>query len=88
MNDDQKTKEQLLEELAQVRVLLERERERSLSLQEVSKKVAAAHDTEQILDLIVNDPAYLAGSFFYIWLSHRSIRHIALLNRVILPATF
>ena len=54
MNDDQKTREQLLEEL-------ERERERSLALQEVSKKVAGAHNTEEILDLIVNEAARLLG---------------------------
>ena len=35
MNDDQKTKEQLLEELAQERVLLEQAEESSLALQEV-----------------------------------------------------
>jgi hypothetical protein len=53
MNDDQKTKEQLLEELAQGRALLEQSEERSLALQEVSKRVAAAHDIDEILDLIV-----------------------------------
>ena len=47
MNDEQKTKEQLLQELA-------RERERSLALQEVSKRVAAAHNTDEVLNLIVN----------------------------------
>ena len=64
MNDDQKTNEQLLEELAQERVLLGRERERSaqaeersLALQEVSKRVAGAHDTDEVLDLIVNEAA-------------------------------
>ena len=35
MNDEQKTKEQLMEEL-------------------VSNKLAAAHDTAEVLDLIVN----------------------------------
>jgi PAS domain S-box-containing protein len=69
MNDDQKTNEQLLEDLAQERVLLGRERERSaqaeersLALQEVSKKVAAAHDTDEVLDLIVNEAARLVGT--------------------------
>ena len=54
MNDEQKTNEQLLEELAQ-------ERDRSLALQEVSKKVAAVHDIGQVLDLIVNESARLLG---------------------------
>ena len=61
MNDDQKTKEQLLEELAQGRALLEQAEERSLALQEVSKKVAAAHDTDEVLDLIVNEATRLVG---------------------------
>ena len=50
MNDQRKTKKQLMAEL-------ERERERSLALQQVSKRVAAAHDTDQVLDLIVNEAA-------------------------------
>ncbi|PKB70913.1 MAG: hypothetical protein BZY87_08120 [SAR202 cluster bacterium Io17-Chloro-G6] len=54
MNDEQKTREQLLEEL-------ERERERSSALQEVSKKVAAAHNTDEVLDLIVNEATRLLG---------------------------
>jgi hypothetical protein len=49
MNDKRKTKKQLLEDL-------QLERERSLALQEVSKRVAAAHDTDEVLDLIVNKP--------------------------------
>ncbi|MCH8802371.1 MAG: GAF domain-containing protein, partial [Chloroflexi bacterium] len=57
MNDDQKTKEQLLESL-------KLERERSLALQAVSKKVAATHDTDEILDLIVNETARLVGAEF------------------------
>ncbi len=61
MNDDQKTKEQLLEELVQGRALLEQAEERSLALQEVSKKVAGAHNIEEILDLIVNEAARLLG---------------------------
>ena len=48
MNDQRKTKKQLLEEL-------ERERDRSLALQEVSKRVAAVHDIDEVLDLIVNE---------------------------------
>ena len=52
MNDQRKTKKQLLEEL-------EQERERSLALQEVSNKLAAAHDTDEVLDLIVNEAARL-----------------------------
>ena len=55
MNDDQKRKEQLLEELAQGRALLERAEERSSALQEVSKRVAGTHDTDEVLDLIVNE---------------------------------
>ncbi|MCH8892854.1 MAG: GAF domain-containing protein [Chloroflexi bacterium] len=55
MNDQRKTKKQLLEEL-------ERERERSLALQEVSKLVAAAHDTDEVLDLIVNEATRLVGA--------------------------
>jgi len=61
MNDDQKTKEQLLEELAQGRALQERSEERSLALQDVSRKVAAAHDTDEVLDLIVNEATRLVG---------------------------
>ena len=55
MNDQRKTKKQLLEEL-------DRERERSLALQEVSKKVAAAHDTDEVLDLIVHEAARLVSA--------------------------
>ena len=64
MNDQRKTKKQLLEEL-------ERGRERSLALQEVSKRVAAAHDTDEVLDLIVNEATRLLGaSAAYIRLLH------------------
>ncbi|MCH8297688.1 MAG: GAF domain-containing protein, partial [Chloroflexi bacterium] len=60
MNDQRKTKKQLLEEL-------EQERERSIALQEVSRRVAAAHDTDEVLDLIVNEAARLvAASAAYI----------------------
>lgn len=55
MNDQRKTKKQLLEDLARGRELVAREQERSLALQEVSKVVAAAHDPEEVLDLIVNE---------------------------------
>ena len=56
MNDQRKTKKQLLEEL-------EQERERSTALQVVSSKVAGAHDTDDVLDLIVNEAARLVGAF-------------------------
>ena len=54
MNGQRKTKKQLLEEL-------ERERARSVALAEVSRRVAAAHDTDKILELIVNEAARLVG---------------------------
>ena len=53
MTDQRKTKKQLLEEL---------ERELSTALQEVSNKVAAAHDTDEVLGLIVNEAARLVGA--------------------------
>jgi len=62
MNDQRKTKKQLLEELEQERELVAHERERSIVLQEVSNKVAAAHDTDEVLDLIVNEAARLVGA--------------------------
>ena len=55
MNDQRKTKKQLLEDL-------ERERQRSNALQEVSNRVTAAHDTDEILDLIVNEAERLVGA--------------------------
>ena len=55
MSDQRKTKKQLLEEL-------EQERERSLALSEVSKRVAGAHDTDEVLDLIVNEAVRLLGA--------------------------
>ena len=61
MNDDQKTKEQLLEELQRERERSELAEERSLSLQEVSKKVAAVHDTDEVLELIVNEAARMSS---------------------------
>ena len=47
MNDQRKTKKQLLEDL-------QRERERSIALQEVSNKMAAAYNTNEELNLIAN----------------------------------
>ena len=55
MNDQRKTKKQLLEELAL-------ERERSIALQDVSKRVATARDTDEVLKLIVNEAAHLLGT--------------------------
>lgn len=55
MIDDQKTKEQLIEELA-------RERESSLALAEVSKRVSSAHDTNEILELIVHEATRLLNA--------------------------
>ena len=57
MDDQRKTKKQLLEEL-------QRERERSTALQDVSKKVAAAHDIDEVLNLIVNEAVRLLGTSF------------------------
>jgi len=69
MKDQRKTKNQLLEELERERELVARERDRSLALQEVSNKVAAAHDTDEVLDLIVNESArLLAADGAIIWL--------------------
>ncbi|MCI0898376.1 MAG: GAF domain-containing protein, partial [Chloroflexi bacterium] len=62
MNDDRKTKQQLLEELVQERERSAQAEERSLALQEVSKLVAAAHDTDEVLDLIVNEATRLVGA--------------------------
>ncbi len=45
---------------------LERERERSDSLYQVSNKLAGAHDTDEVLDLIVNEASRLVGSPFVI----------------------
>ena len=64
MNDQRKTKKQLLEEL-------ERERERSKALQEVSNRLAGAYETDEVLDLIVNEAARLVGA---------SSAHISLLD--------
>ncbi|MCI0864171.1 MAG: GAF domain-containing protein, partial [Chloroflexi bacterium] len=52
MNDERKTKKQLLEDLALGR-------KRSNALQEVSKRVAGAHDTDEVLDLIVSEASRL-----------------------------
>ena len=53
MNDQSKTKKQLLEELAFAQERIELERERALALQEVSNKAAVAHDTNEVSGLIV-----------------------------------
>ena len=52
MNDQRKAKKQLLDDL-------QRERERSIALQEVSDKMAAAHNTNEELNLIANKAARL-----------------------------
>ena len=52
MNDQRKTKKQLLEDL-------QRERERPIALQEVSNKMAAAYNTNEELNLIANKAARL-----------------------------
>ena len=49
-------------ELERERERADLERERSIALQEVSSKVAAAHDTDEVLDLIVNEAARLVGA--------------------------
>ena len=55
MNDERKTKKQLLEDL-------KRERERSIALQDVSNRLAGAHDSAEVLDLIVNEATRLLGA--------------------------
>ena len=50
MNDQRKTKKQLLEDL-------QRERERSIALQEVLNKMSAAYNTNEELNLIANKAA-------------------------------
>ncbi|MCI0901400.1 MAG: GAF domain-containing protein, partial [Chloroflexi bacterium] len=62
MNDQRKTKKQLLEDLQRERERSEQAEERSLVLQEVSKRVAAAHDTDDVLYLIVNEAVRLLGT--------------------------
>ena len=62
MNDQRKTKKQLLEELERERERSELVEERSLALQEVSNKAAAVHDTDEVLDLIVNESDRLLGA--------------------------
>ena len=57
MNDQRKTKKQLLEDL-------QRERERSIALQEISNKVAAAYNTDEVLNLIANAAGRLSGRYF------------------------
>ena len=41
---------------------MEQERKRSIALQEVSRKVTAAHDTDEVLGLIVNESVRLVGA--------------------------
>ncbi len=55
MTDERKTKKQLLAEL-------ERERERSDALYQVSNRLAGAHDTDDVLDPIVNESVRLVGA--------------------------
>ena len=62
MNDQRKTKKQLLGDLQRERERSELAEGRSLVLQEVSKRVAAAHDTGEVLDLIVNEATRLVGA--------------------------
>ncbi|MCH8802131.1 MAG: GAF domain-containing protein [Chloroflexi bacterium] len=62
MNDQRKTKKQLLEDLQRERERSEQAEERSLVLQEVSKRVAAAHDTDDVLYLIANEAVRLLGT--------------------------
>ncbi|PKB72203.1 MAG: hypothetical protein BZY87_01525 [SAR202 cluster bacterium Io17-Chloro-G6] len=62
MSDQRKTKKQLLEDLERERERALRERERSIALQEVSNEVAAAHDTDELLELIVNETVRLLGA--------------------------
>ena len=62
MNDQRKTKKQLLDDLRRERERSEQAEERSLALQEVSKRVAAAHDTDEVLNLIVNEAARLVSA--------------------------
>ena len=77
MNAQRKIKKQLLEDL-------QRERERSIALQEVSNKMAAAYNTNEVLNLLANaagrllhtDAAYirlLEGQNFVIRASTDSI---------------
>ena len=55
MTDERKTNKQLLAELQQ-------ERERSDALYQISNKLAGARDTDEVLDLIVNEAARLLGA--------------------------
>ena len=52
MNDMRKTKKQPLEDL-------ERERDHSYALYQVSNRLAGLHDTNKVLDLIVNEASPL-----------------------------
>jgi len=62
MNDERKTKKQLLEELGRERERVEREKERSDALYQVSNRLAGVHDTDEVLELIVNEAARLVGA--------------------------
>ena len=55
MKAERKTKKQLLQEL-------EQERERSDALYQISNQLAGAHDTDEVLDLIVNESARFLGA--------------------------
>ena len=62
MNDERKTKKQLLQDLALAQGRIELERERAIALQDVSNKVAGAYDVDEVLHLIVNEAARLLGT--------------------------
>lgn len=55
MRDEKKTKNQFLAELKQ-------ERERSDALYQISNRLAGVQDTDQVLDLIVDESARLLGA--------------------------
>lgn len=78
MKDEKKTKKQLIDELEELRgrkdafqditeqklaeEALRKSEERSDALSQVSNKLAGAHDTDEVLDLIVNEAARLVGA--------------------------
>lgn len=61
MNDQRKTKKQLLEEL-------ERERERSNALREVSKQVAGAHGASEGMDIGITEIAKAGAQSFALFI--------------------
>ncbi|HIM61140.1 MAG: hypothetical protein COA56_07915 [Dehalococcoidia bacterium] len=61
MNDQRKTKKQLLEEL-------ERERERSNALREVSKQVAGAHGASEGMDTGITEIAKAGAQSFALFI--------------------